>query len=483
MAAGRARLVRRGADEAVATVRGTSDADLTAKLPLRDNQQKIEARPPTVTAVAMASSPASGTTYGAGETIAVGLRMREDVVVTGTPHVWLEVGGAPRRADYSGPVGTQRRTLEFSYTVQAGDFDSDGVRLCGTDIGMARCGRIHLAGGTIRARLGGVDADLRHPGQDVQAGHKVDGMPPVVGPGAPACSGEIRVPANWALKPSGVSAGGKFRLLFVTSTTHTAQSSDIADYNSYVQNRAGAGHAAIRDFRSGFRVLGSTAAVDARDNTCTTGTGAPIYWLSGNKAADNNADFYDGSWDTYAGRNESGGSSTPLFIFTGSGDNGTEAPLRFGVSQALGGASGVTMGGRLAVVQGRPASPFDGANEGSGNSYPLYGLSQVFVVASSNDPGPSASSWSIVSRPARGSTFRRGETVEIAVVFSEAVEVRGAPVANIALGDDSDTANLTTKSAGYIGGSPPGGVRIWRRAGGWREVPGARRSWFPRRGT
>ena len=43
-------------------------------------------------------------------------------------------------------------------------------------------------------------------------------------------------------------------------------------------------------------MVGSTAAIDARDNTGTTGTGVPIYWLNGRKVANNYADFYDGSW-------------------------------------------------------------------------------------------------------------------------------------------------------------------------------------------
>ena len=48
---------------------------------------------------------------------------------------------------------------------------------------------------------------------------------------------------------------------------------------------------------AGFRAVGSTSSVAARDNTCTTGTGVPIHWLNGNKVADNYGDFYDGDWD------------------------------------------------------------------------------------------------------------------------------------------------------------------------------------------
>ena len=80
-----------------------------------------------------------------------------------------------------------------------------------------------------------------------------------------------------------------------------ATSSDIGDYNTFVQNQRGGGaHADPEPYSSQFRVVGSTAAVDARDNTGTTGTGVPIYWLNGAKVANNYADFYDGSWSNEA---------------------------------------------------------------------------------------------------------------------------------------------------------------------------------------
>ena len=107
----------------------------------------------------------------------------------------------------------------------------------------------------------------------------------------------LEVPVDWALKLSGLEAGDRFRLLFLSSTGRNAESTDIADYNSFVQARAAAGHADIRAYSSQFRAVACTSAVDARDNTGTTGTGVPTYWLGGAKAADNDADFYDESWD------------------------------------------------------------------------------------------------------------------------------------------------------------------------------------------
>ena len=119
------------------------------------------------------------------------------------------------------------------------------------------------------------------------------------------------VAANWALIPKDssnnalVSAGGKFRLLFVTSGTTTATSTKIATYNAFVQTAAGR-NTNLASFKTQFRAVISTSATNARDNTATTGTGVPIYWVQGAKVADNYADFYDGSWDSTAGKTETG---------------------------------------------------------------------------------------------------------------------------------------------------------------------------------
>ena len=207
--------------------------------------------------------------------------------------------------------------------------------------------------------------------------------------GAPGASAQTGVPGDWALKPSGLSGGDQFRLLFITSTGRNAQSTDIADYNTFVQGAAAAGHQAIRSHSSGFRVVGCTEAVDARDNTSTTYTsadkGVPIYWLGGNKVADEYEDFYDESWDDEANpKNESGLvrdlSGTSNGMVTGCNHDGTEAIFRGGgatTSEAL---------GRSMVRRGRLDSSSDGPLSSSAGSYdnhnsrPLYSLSQVFQV-------------------------------------------------------------------------------------------------------
>ena len=182
--------------------------------------------------------------------------------------------------------------------------------------------------------------------------------------------GSYTVPQDWALKPSAISAGGSFRLMFGSSTIRTAQSSNIADYNTHVQSAAASGHASIRPYSSAFRVLGSTATVAARDNAMTTGTGVPIYWLGGAKVADNYSDFHDSTWDSSEVRNESAGTvSTSTSFWTGSNDDGTGR-------DELGAGSRVRAG---SGDQGLSAGSF---RSNSSSVIGLFALSPIFVVAS-----------------------------------------------------------------------------------------------------
>ena len=400
------------------------------------------------TAASISSSPSSGSTYRAGETVTVRLAMNEAVLVTGRPHILLDVGGVRRRAVYSGPIGSSTDVLDFSYTVQAGDLDTDGVGLCvaGRRPG---CGSIDLNGGSIRAAGDESAASLGHPALAAQSGHKVDAAPlPAL---STACADDIRVRIDWALKPSSVSAGGTFRLLFVGSVDRNAQSSNIADYNRFVQSLAAAGHSSIRPFKGGFRAVGSTAAVDARDNTCTTGTGVPIHWLNGNQVADNYADFYDNSWDDQANpKTESGNAIGPRNVWTGSNSDGTNGGQPLG--NTLGGGRLIRLG---TIGQsgggGSPLSASSAEASSSGSALAFYGLSQVFKVPAASDKARTTDI-AIISSPAIGDAYRLGETVEVEVMYSEAVTVRGAPLVGLsvknATGNDDNEYD-----AAYVRGS------------------------------
>ena len=240
------------------------------------------------------------------------------------------------------------------------------------------------SGTALSATLAALDADTAYEVQ-VRATNE-EGTGGWSDPGRAATHPpETEVPADWPLIPDGLAAGDRFRLLFATSTTSTATSADISDYNSFVQTAAAAGHAAIQAYSAGFRAVGSTAAFDARDNTASTGTGHPIHWLGGNKAADGYPDFYDGSWDEEANPTDESGSARTIntqatWPFTGSVHNGTEA-FSGGNSRALGAAT---------IRVGRPNSTGSGdgplgggASIGQpGDTRPFYALSPVFTVSS-----------------------------------------------------------------------------------------------------
>ena len=87
------------------------------------------------------------------------------MAVSGTPQLALTIGAHTRQADY---VYTDGYYLFFSYTVQMGDLDNDGI-----SIGAAA---LQLNDGTIRSTEG-IDADLSLSGYAItnDDNHKVDG--------------------------------------------------------------------------------------------------------------------------------------------------------------------------------------------------------------------------------------------------------------------------------------------------------------------
>ena len=208
-----------------------------------------------------------------------------------------------------------------------------------------------------------------------------------------AASATTEVPYNWALNPTDLTTGKRFRLVFLSSTKRDASSTDIATYNTFILGLAAAGHADIHTYSAGFRAVGCTAAVDARDNTGTTSTGTDvsIYWLNGAKVADSYADFYDGSWDDEANdKNESGTNGLDTsnafnYPLTGCAHNGTEAFVT-SVSRALG-ATDVRLGRPNSSTTGH--GPLSSVTEGENNSSrPMYGISGVYRIGAAADTTP-----------------------------------------------------------------------------------------------
>ncbi len=90
--------------------------------------------------------------YEAGDEIEVWVTFNDNVTVTGTPRLGLNIGGTTKYAYYE---ATDLTTLRLYYTVQASDEDRDGISISSNSL--------ELNGGTIRAAgVDGEDANLNH---------------------------------------------------------------------------------------------------------------------------------------------------------------------------------------------------------------------------------------------------------------------------------------------------------------------------------
>lgn len=150
------------------TIKDAADnaADLTHEaLPRQLNHRVdgLDTRYPNVLSLAVTSDAGEDDTYDTGDVIEITVIFDENVVVTGTPQLEIQVGDAARTADYSSSTGA---AVVFSYTVAEGDTDSDGI-----SIGLSK---LSLNGGTIKDAADN-DAILGHPALAAQSNHKVAG--------------------------------------------------------------------------------------------------------------------------------------------------------------------------------------------------------------------------------------------------------------------------------------------------------------------
>jgi len=142
--------------------------------------------------------------------------------------------------------------------------------------------------------------------------------------------------------PSGLNPGDKYRIAFVTSVIRDAQSSNINDYNSFVNSAANVSGTLTAPLGTTWTAIASTATVDARDNTSTnpSSTGLPIFLVDGTtKIAANNSDFWDGTLLSPISLTEFGNATSNLFVWTGSSPSGqAQVPLG-GLGATLGNTS------------------------------------------------------------------------------------------------------------------------------------------------
>jgi hypothetical protein len=96
------------------------------------------------------------------------------------------------------------------------------------------------------------------------------------------------------LTPTGLNPGDQFRIVFVTSTSSIAASSNIADYDAFVTTNAVSAGLDTHGLDSvSWQVLGSTASVSAISRVALTSPA--LYRVDGVRVANSGADLWDGS--------------------------------------------------------------------------------------------------------------------------------------------------------------------------------------------
>ena len=138
-----------------------------------DWQLGSEASAPSATDVAISSRPATGDTYGPGETIRVTVSFSEAVDVEGTPRLQIDMDPADwgeKWAAYESGSGTD--SLTFAHEVVEPNESTEGIAVLANTL--------ELNGGAIRSADTDADAELAHAGLDHDADHKVDWRPEAV---------------------------------------------------------------------------------------------------------------------------------------------------------------------------------------------------------------------------------------------------------------------------------------------------------------
>lgn len=175
--------------------------------------------------------------------------------------------------------------------------------------------------------------------------------------------------------PAPLSAGDRFHLLFVTRDVRSADSMDIAAFNSFVNAAAdsagiGPGTAGISWF-----AVASTPNVDARDNAIVQ---APVYNMQGELLASGFADLWDGALAAAVKYDEHAQAINSFHhVWTGSGADG-----RGKAGRELGQFAAIVIGD-LTVSDGRW---LDASGSHLLVDWHVYALSEPLVVV----PEPSS---------------------------------------------------------------------------------------------
>ena len=169
----------------------------------------------SVHTLGISSAPSANSTYGLGETITVQVTFIDTIsmVPADPPTLNLTVGSATRQAVYASGGGTQ--TLSFSYTVQSGDLDADGISVVQNS----------LRGSLLRPD-GTLASGARHGPISNAPGHKVNATPPLAFPATATVAAQTYTKGAAVSLSLPEAAGGTAPLTY-TLTAPTSSSAGL----------------------------------------------------------------------------------------------------------------------------------------------------------------------------------------------------------------------------------------------------------------
>ena len=465
---------------------GTTAADLTHGTVTADGDRKVNgslASPPGVTHLYFGDSPARGNTYERGETVRVGVHFDKVVKVTGRPQVELTIGAETRYATLSTRWGDDRY-VDFSYVVQEGDRDEDGIGI--------PANALILNGGSITAADGTTDADLTHAAVGPERDRMVDGSGDVTPPrvaaiyidSSPARGDTYELGETVEVVVTfdgGVEATGEPRVALTigTQTRHATSSgwgSNSLHFSYTVQEGdrdedgisipantlvlsggtitapdgttpADLTHAAVaadggskvngslvapprvRDIsfdylgRSHIYARGETIEVKVEFNRTVTVTGTP--WVELTIGSKTRHAVYSRSWREYAD-----------FSYVVQEDDRDD--------------DGISIPANALELNGGTITAADGTTDADLTHAPVGPDPDRKVDGSSAVTPPRVRAIYYDSSPAQGDTYELGETVEVVVEFDGRMEATGNPQVALTIGTETRYASLFGWSSDYL---------------------------------
>jgi hypothetical protein len=171
--------------------------------------------------------------------------------------------------------------------------------------------------------------------------------------------------------PVGLAPGSTYRLIFVTSGTTTANSTNIADYNAFATAQANS-VAELAALNVSWVVVGGTASVTALTNVGTST--APVYDLASNLIGSSMPAIFAATSVQHVVNIDQLGDVVGGLVWTGTSDNCGAQNRPLGIN-----GNGATRTGNTSETNSNWIS---NSNAGSGGSLPIYALSSEITIRS-----------------------------------------------------------------------------------------------------